>query len=376
MKVLIPLGTRPEIVKLAPVVRALQDHPGIEVETIATGQHYDPSLTDVFFEQLGLHVDVRWRLEGNEAARVGQMMTLAIDGVAAAAPSLVLLLGDTYTVPVFCLAARRCAVPIAHIEAGLRSFNPTSMEEVNRRTAAALASLHLAPTSLAARLLEEEGVASERIRVVGNPVIDVLREAAIVARPPQERAGVVVTAHRPTNVDDPARLGQLVEIVRRLARTLAPVTFPMHPRTRHRLEQSGAIHELELEDGLTVTEPLPYEQMLHRIASSRVIVTDSGGLQEEASWLGIPTVVLRRSTPRWEGVKTGAAVLTGLDVDRAVDATIRLASHAEQERVSALRCPYGDGRSAERIASALTDPAVVELLRIEEPDFTACAPPC
>jgi UDP-N-acetylglucosamine 2-epimerase (non-hydrolysing) len=107
-----------------------------------------------------------------------------------------------------------------------------------------------------------------------------------------------------------------------------------------------------------------------------VIVTDSGGLQEEASWLGIPTVVLRRSTPRWEGVKTGAAVLTGLDVDRAVDATIRLASHAEQERVSALRCPYGDGRSAERIASALTDPAVVELLRIEEPDFTACAPPC
>jgi UDP-N-acetylglucosamine 2-epimerase (non-hydrolysing) len=267
-------------------------------------------------------------------------------------------------------------VPVAHIEAGLRSFNPTSMEEVNRKTAAALASLHLAPTPLAARFLEQEGVPRERVRVVGNPVIDVLREAGVAARAPHERRGVVITAHRPTNVDDPGRLALLVEILRELAISLPPVTFPVHPRTRARLLEAGALAALESQHGLTLTEPLPYEQMLALISRSQVVVTDSGGLQEEASWLGIPTVVLRRSTPRWEGVKAGAAVLTGLDVDRAVHAATHLATPAEQERVSAIGCPYGDGRTGERIAATLTEPAVTQLLRLEEPDFTACAPPC
>ncbi|HWF52069.1 MAG TPA: UDP-N-acetylglucosamine 2-epimerase (non-hydrolyzing) [Solirubrobacteraceae bacterium] len=376
MKILVPMGTRPEIVKLAPVVQALRAKAGLEVMTVATGQHYDRSLTNVFYEELGLHIDVTWKLEGDEATRLGAMMTSALAEIDAAAPSLVLLLGDTYTVPVFCLAARRHAVPVAHIEAGLRSFNPTSMEEVNRRTAAALASLHLAPTSLAARFLEQEGVPRERVKVVGNPVIDVLRQAGVEACPPRERRGVVLTAHRPTNVDDPARLAQLVEILRTLANRLAPVTFPVHPRTRSRLLEAGALATLEGEQGLRLTEPLPYEEMLALMSRSQVVVTDSGGLQEEASWLGIPTVVLRRSTPRWEGVKAGAAVLTGLDVDCTVDAAIRLASAAEQARVWAIACPYGDGHTAERIAATLTDPAVTNLLRFEEPDFTVCAPPC
>jgi UDP-N-acetylglucosamine 2-epimerase (non-hydrolysing) len=342
---------------------------------VATGQRYDRALTDVFYERLGLRAEITWRLDGDEAARVGEMMRLALGEIEAAAPTLVMLLGDTYTVPVFCLAARRHGVPVAHIEAGLRSFNPTSMEEVNRRTAAALASLHLAPTPLAARFLEAEGVPAERIRVVGNPIIDVLREAGVAARAPEQRSGVVVTAHRPTNVDVPARLARLVEIVRGLAATLAPVTFPLHPRTRARLAEIGALGTLEAEPGLSLTEPLPYDEMLALISRSRVVVTDSGGLQEEASWLGIPAVVLRRSTPRWEGVRAGAAVLAGLDVDRAVSAAARLATPVEQERVSAIPCPYGDGHTAERIAATLADPSVEKLLAIEEPDFTTGALP-
>lgn len=376
MKILVPLGTRPEIVKLAPVVRALHRHPELEVRTVATGQHYDRSLADVFYEELGLRVDATWKLQGDEGARVGEMMTRAHAEVGASRPSLVLLLGDTYTVPVFCLAARRHVVPIAHIEAGLRSFNPTSIEEANRRAAAALASLHLAPTPLAARFLQAEGVPRERVKIVGNPVIDVLREAGVARRPPEERAGVVVTAHRASNVDDPARLAELVELVRRLAATFATVTFPVHPRTRARLLVAGALRALEGTPRLNLTGPLPYRQMLALIARSRVVVTDSGGLQEEAAWLGIPTVVLRRSTPRWEGVKSGAALLTGLYVDRAVDAAIHLASPAEQKRVWSLRCPYGDGHTGERIATTLADPAVARLLRLEEPDFTASALPC
>ena len=211
--VLIPMGTRPEIIKLSPVIRALRDG-GLAVRTVATGQHYDANLTDSFFAELGVTPDARWTLEGSESARLGQLVAAAEDEIATGRPDLVLILGDTNTVPVFCLAARRHRVPVAHLEAGMRSFNETSVEEVNRRVAAACASLHLAPTELAARFLRAEGVSPERIQVVGNPIIDVLRASGLTAVPSRERSGVVVTAHRATNVDDPARLGAIVTIIR------------------------------------------------------------------------------------------------------------------------------------------------------------------
>src|SRR5207302_1612868 len=160
MRVLVPLGTRPEIVKLAPVVRAVQAA-GIDVRTVATGQHFSPNMSDAFFAALGLEPDERWAPEGDDPGRVGAILTLAMRELAEHTPDLVLLLGDTWTVPLFCLAARRECVPIAHLEAGLRSFNATSTEEVNRKVAAATASLHLAPTELAARFLREEGVDGE-----------------------------------------------------------------------------------------------------------------------------------------------------------------------------------------------------------------------
>ncbi len=371
--VLVPLGTRPEIVKLAPVVAALVRH-GFDVRTLATGQHYDPALTDAFFRDLGLMPDERWTLEGDEAERVGRMVTLAYREMACRRPDLVLLLGDTYTVPLFCLAARRHGVPVAHLEAGLRSMNPTSMEEVNRRVGAATASLHLAPTDLAARFLLEEGVEPERVRVVGNPVIDVLRGLDVQRRPAGQRSGVVVTAHRATNVDDPERLGRLVELICRVAAEVGPVTFPVHPRTRARLEAAGAMERLDRPD-VVLVPPVPYAEMLDLLAGTRVVLTDSGGLQEEAAWLGVPVVVLRRSTPRWEGVAAGTSVLVGLDVELAVATARRLASRDEQARVAAVPCPYGDGHTAERVAGMLADPTIAALLRIEEPDFVGKPPP-
>jgi HAD superfamily hydrolase (TIGR01509 family) len=158
--VLVPFGTRPEIVKLAPVVRALRAAE-VDVTVVATGQHYDAELTDVFYDELGVRPDRVGRLQGTGAERLGTMLTDALELVASLCPDLVLLLGDTHTVPCFCLAARNRGVPVAHLEAGLRSFNETSMEEVNRRVAAATASLHLAPTELAARFLRAEGVPAE-----------------------------------------------------------------------------------------------------------------------------------------------------------------------------------------------------------------------
>ena len=373
MRVLVPFGTRPEIVKLAPVVRALRAA-GIDVPVAATGQHYDAEMTDVFYDELGVRPDWVGQLHGTAAERLGAMLTDALELIVAFGPDLVLVLGDTHTVPCFCLAARSARIPVAHLEAGLRSFNETSIEEVNRRIAAATASLHLAPTELAARFLRAEGVPAERVRVVGNPVLDVLRELGVAACPPDKRSGVVLTAHRATNVDDPDRLEQLVRLAQDLARKAGPVTFPLHPRTRARLQAAGMLDRLHV-DGLELCPPLPYRDMVVRVARSWAVVTDSGGLQEEAAWFGIPVVVLRRSTPRWEAVAAGTSVLTGMDADRALAATLELIAPGAQARVAAVPCPYGDGHTAGRVAALLKDPASRSLLRLEEPDYVDKAPP-
>lgn len=372
MKILVPLGTRPEIVKLAPVVRAL-DAAGHEVRTLATGQHYDANLTDAFFDELGIHPAIRWELPSSEADRVGAILSGAMTEVGTERPDLVLVLGDTYTVPLFSLAARRHATPLAHLEAGLRSFNETSMEETNRKVAAVSARLHLAPTDLAARFLVREGVDPARIRVVGNPVIDVLVAKGITARPVAERHGVLVTAHRPTNVDDPVRLATLVEIVLHLAQTVGPVSFPVHPRTRSRLAAADLLGRLDVE-GVTLLEPVPYEQMLDLLSGSKLVVTDSGGLQEESAYLGVPTIVLRRSTPRWEGIELGMAALSGVDLDRVRDLATRFSDPAEQARIAAIPCPYGQGDTAAKVVEVLAEDAIGALLAITEPDLTTWMP--
>lgn len=372
MRILVPFGTRPEIIKLASVVAALR-RSGHEVTTLATGQQYDAALTDAFFGDLGMDPDERWELPSDEAERVGALLTNAYRVVWRQRPDLVLLLGDTYTVPFFCIAARRHRVPVAHLEAGIRSFNQTSMEETNRKVAAVTASLQFPPTELAASFLRAEGVPEERIRVVGNSVIDLLRSKGLAARPVAERRGVLLTAHRATTVDDPERLAMLVSLILRLAEEIGPVTFPVHPRTRSGLTGSGLLEQLRV-PGVELLEPLPYGDLLAALAASVVVVTDSGGIQEEAAYLGIPVVVLRSSTPRWEGVAAGISTLVGLDGDRAIEAARRFSEPEEQERIAATPCPYGEGDTGERVARVLAEPGTAELLRIEEPDLTSWRP--
>jgi UDP-N-acetylglucosamine 2-epimerase (non-hydrolysing) len=366
LRVTVPVGTRPEVIKLAGVVAALRAR-GHEVRCVATGQHADPTMYAEVFAGLGLVPDAAWALEGDEGQRVGALLANAFNELATSRPDAVLVLGDTYTAPLVAMAARRYGIGVIHLEAGLRSFNDTSMEESNRKMVAALATLHLAPTQLAARFLRAEGVPAERIRVVGNPVIDAVRQTGVCRVPVEERRGVLVTAHRATNVDDPARLLELVELVEDLGRHHAPVLFPLHPRTRSRLVDSGLLDRLGAADGVRLVGPLPYADLLVRLAASRVVVTDSGGLQEEASWLGVPAVVMRSTTPRWEGVEQGSARLTGLDRLAVTTAVADLWSNNAQLRVAALECPYGDGRTAQRVATLLTDSVVRSLLTPREP---------
>ncbi|MBX6371995.1 MAG: UDP-N-acetylglucosamine 2-epimerase (non-hydrolyzing) [Acidothermus sp.] len=370
MRLTVGLGTRPEIVKLAGVVRALRSR-GHEVRIVATGQHVDPRLAGDFFAELGFTPDATWNLPAGEADRVGAMLAAAFREFAAHRPDAAVVLGDTYTAPLVAMGARRFGVGVVHVEAGLRSFNDVSMEEVHRRMMVGLATFHFAPTPLAAEFLRTEGVADERIRVVGNPVIDVLVESGVTRMPWQRRHGVLLTAHRAGNVDDPERLDQLIRLLRALGRVQPPVIFPVHPRTRDRLLAAGRFEEAAALDGVRLVEPLPYHALLETLARSRVVVTDSGGLQEEAAWFGVPAVVLRTTTPRWESVEAGIAVLTGMDADRALAAVERFTDPAELARVDASACPYGDGRAGERIAETLADPHLANLIVPREPEVGA-----
>ncbi|WP_369131743.1 non-hydrolyzing UDP-N-acetylglucosamine 2-epimerase [Modestobacter sp. I12A-02662] len=370
--VLVPFGTRPEVVKLAPVVAALRGA-GHRVSVVDTGQHTDPALSSRLQATLGLAPDHRFALPADPAERSGALHSDAYRAVARFAPDVVLALGDTNTVPAYALAARAAGRPFAHLEAGLRSLNPRSVEEVNRRVAAAAAQVHLAPTRRAAAFLAAEGVAAERVFVVGNPAIDTLIARGVRRVPLAQRAGVLVTAHRPTNVDDPVRLARLVRVVRALADEVGPVTFPVHPRTAARLAAAGLTGSLD-HPGITRTGPVDHDELLTALASARLAVTDSGGIQEEAAYLGVPVVVLRGSTPRWEGVEAGTTTLAGLADDRAAAAVLSAAAAhtgAEgQQRAVTVPCPYGDGTTGAQVAAVLADERTDALLALDEPDFT------
>ncbi len=368
LRITIPVGTRPEVIKLAPVVHALRAA-GHLVRCIATGQHYDARMYGDVFAGLGLVPDAIWTLNGTEGERLGQLLTCAFAELSAHPADAVMVLGDTYTAPLVAIAARRFGTGVIHLEAGLRSQNGLSVEEVNRKMMVGLATVHLAPTTMAAAFLAGEGVSPSIVRVVGNPVVDAVVAMGIPVRPLEDRRGVLLTAHRATNVDTPSRLAELVALVKGLAASHGPVLFPMHPRTRDRLATVGWLDDLAETDGLDIVEPLPYPSLLTALSNSTLAVTDSGGLQEEAAYFGVPAVVMRHSTPRWEGVAAGTAVLTGMSADRVLSAADRLTTPAELRRIALVPCPYGDGTTGAQVVAALEDPDLRTALVPVEPAY-------
>jgi UDP-N-acetylglucosamine 2-epimerase (non-hydrolysing) len=368
LRLTVPVGTRPEVIKLAPVVHALRAA-GHEVRCIATGQHYDARMYGDVFAGLGLVPNAVWTLQGTEGERLGQLMTAAFAELSAHPADAVLVLGDTYTAPLVAIAARRYGIGVIHLEAGLRSQNGLSVEEINRKMMVGLATVHLAPTSMAAAFLASEAVDSTRVRVVGNPVVDAVIAMGIAVRPLSERRGVLLTAHRATNVDSPERLAELVSLVKGLAAAHGPVLFPMHPRTRNRLGTAGWLDDLLATDSLDIVEPLPYASLLTALSTSTLAVTDSGGLQEEAAYFGVPAVVMRNSTPRWEGVAAGTTVLTGMSSSRVLEAAARMTTPSELTRIAAVPCPYGDGTTGAQVVAALDEPSLRSVLVPTEPAY-------
>jgi UDP-N-acetylglucosamine 2-epimerase (non-hydrolysing) len=368
MRIVVAAGTGPEIIKLGPVVRALRkdDH---DVRVVATGPHADPKVAAHVFDELDYQPDAVWDLPAAPGERVGAMLANAIEELGSESADALLVLGDTDTVPLMALAARRHRMAVIHVEAGLRSFNGHCGAEVNRRVMAATATLNLAPTLLAARFLLAEGVPAKRIRVVGNPIIDVLMDSGVPRCPLGDRTGVLFTAHHGTDVDRPSRLRDIVRLLAELGRSHGPVTFPMHPRTERRLGEAGLLERVTNLEGVRTGPPLAVYDLLKQLSGSRLVVTDSGGLQEEAAYFGLPVVIMRDTTPRWEGVQAGTAALCGVEPKRVL-ASVEGFLHLERlAHVDEAPCPYGTGDTGTRIANLLRMASICEILTPRECDL-------
>jgi len=355
VRIVYVFGTRPNFVKTAPVIAALRERlPDARHAIVHTGQHYDRAMSEVFFEELGVPAPDHM-LEvgsGSHAVQTARTMERLEPVLEAERPDLVIVPGDVNSTLAAVLTATKMQIPVAHIESGLRSFDRTMPEEVNRIVADEFSEHLFLHSDEAVENLRAEGIAEERMHFVGNTMIDTLVALEGRFRGAGAAAGLglepgayaLVTLHRPALVD-----GELLpETMRRLGELAAamPVVFPVHPRTRQRMEGASAEHP-----GLLLSEPLGYVEFLSLLADAGAVLTDSGGIQEETTYLGVPCFTLRDNTERPVTIRAGTNTLLGLD-PAAIAAIPQALSAPRPARTEPP--PLWDGRAAERIADVLT----------------------
>jgi UDP-N-acetylglucosamine 2-epimerase (non-hydrolysing) len=360
VKIMSVVGTRPNFMKLAPVARELLKRGAVEHIIVHTGQHYDPAMSDTFFSDLDIPVPQYHLAVGDDApaVQIGVIMMRLDPILERERPDVMMVYGDVNSTVAAALCAAKRNIVIAHVEAGLRSRDRTMPEEINRLVTDQLADLLYAPSPDAVENLHAEGIPAERIHFVGNVMIDSLLSTLPKARAADYpgRLGlsaipyVIATLHRPANVDDPDRLRELVGALEELSREVA-VLLPLHPRTRRRMRE---LHIVPNGGGvLRVLEPLSYLEMLGLMESAQLVVTDSGGLQEETTFLGVPCLTVRPNTERPITVERGTnrlvaperkAIVNG--ARSAIESTRRAAPPAIER---------WDGRAAQRMVAVLCD---------------------
>lgn len=347
-------GARPNFPKAAPVIRALE-HLGIAQEIVHTGQHYDRQLSDVFFAQLGLPApDHNLGVgSGSHAAQTAAAMTGLERLLTARSYQMIIVYGDVNSTLAAALVAAKLRVPLAHVEAGLRSFDMTMPEEVNRLVTDRLSDLLFATSPEAVAHLGREGVDAERIFLVGNPMIDTLLRHvpqldsdAARARLGLSEHYVLITLHRPANVDHPAEVIGLVKAVHAVA-DAASVVLPVHPRSRHNLAQAGMFDHPRV----VVTEPLGYVEFLSLLNGAAAVATDSGGVQEESTILGVPCLTLRPNTERPITITDGTNRLVA--PESLPDAVGQCLASGRPTRWATP--PLWDGQAGPRIARVIAD---------------------
>ena len=353
-------GARPNFMKIAPVLRAAAAHVDrLRCRIVHTGQHYDHGMSAVFFKDLGIpepdhHLGCGG---GSHAEQTARIMVAYEKLCAAERPDLVVVVGDVNSTLACSIVAKKLHIPVAHIEAGLRSGDRTMPEEINRLVTDAIADLFFVTEPAGVEHLRREGKPDEAIHHVGHVMVDNLlyQRDRLAAHPLRDGVSVaikrahphygVVTLHRPSNVDDPAVFVGIAGALRRIAEHL-PLVFPVHPRTRANMERFG----IDLGEHVTLTEPLGYMDFLNLWKDARMVLTDSGGLQEETTALGIPCLTLRHNTERPITIEQGTNVLVGTSPE-AIEAAAWeiLDGHAKEGR----RPELWDGRAAERIVDVL-----------------------
>lgn len=361
MRAAIILGTRPEIIKLAPVMKALKRD---EFILIHTEQHYDYEMNRIFLEDLGLpEPDYNLHVgSGTQAEQTGKAMVEIEKVLVKEKPDVTIVQGDTNTVLAGALASVKLHIPVAHVEAGLRSGDRRMPEEINRIVTDHVSDVLFAPTEKAKENLLREGIPEEWIYVVGNTVVDAVLQHAEIAEKKSKileeldlNKGeyAVITAHRAENVDNKENLKKIVQII-----TSVPIriVYPVHPRTEKRLKAFGLWKKLEKADNVILTKPLGYFDFLKLLENARFVLTDSGGIQEEAITLHVPCITLRYTTERPETVEAGGNILVGLEVERAKSVVERILNDREFEgRMRNAPNPFGDGKAGERIAKILRE---------------------
>jgi len=344
------VGARPNFMKVAPVLNALKGRKSVEQTLIHTGQHYDANMSDVFFQQLGIPApDVNLAVgSGTHAKQTAEIMIRLEPIVLERQPDMVLVYGDVNSTVATALVCAKLGVQIGHVEAGLRSFDRTMPEEINRHMTDQLADLLFTPSEDGDENLRREGIPATKIFFVGNVMIDSLVRLLPLAKKTSTdsvpKRYALVTLHRPANVDDSVTLKGILESLLEVNRDLA-VVFPAHPRTRKRISDFG------LNAGqLLLLDPLPYVDFLGLQSRATVVITDSGGIQEETTYLGIPCLTVRENTERPITVSMGTNVLVGRDRDKLRSELSRALVGDPQKRTVP---PLWDGHAGERIAEVL-----------------------
>lgn len=358
--ILCVVGARPNFVKIAPILAALRAGARVRARLCHTGQHYDPELNESFFRDLGIpQPDTRLEVgSGSHAVQTGEIMKRFEPVLNVERPAAVLVVGDVNSTLAAALVAVKKGVPVVHVEAGLRSFDRTMPEEINRILTDQISDLLFATEPAALENLAREGIPASRVKLVGNVMIDALRHQLPTATPATrvlashggvpESGYAILTLHRPGNVDDPAVLGPLLDAIREIGHDL-PVIFPVHPRTRARIEAAALTAKMAA-PAIRALPPVGYLEMLGLVRDARLVLTDSGGLQEETTALGVPCLTLRENTERPITISDGTSTLVG-NRPAAIAAAYAdfRRTGGKRGRVPAL----WDGRAAERIAAEL-----------------------
>jgi UDP-N-acetylglucosamine 2-epimerase (non-hydrolysing) len=358
LKIINICGARPNFMKVAPLMRAFAARPGMDALLVHTGQHYDDSMSKVFFDDLGLprpHINLEVG-SGSHAVQTALIMQRFEPVVQRERPDAILVVGDVNSTIACGLVAAKLLVPLVHVEAGLRSFDRTMPEEINRVLTDAISDLLFVTELSGVTNLRHEGVAPDKIYLVGNVMIDTLLACRELAARSDvlPRLGLttrqygVLTLHRPAAVDDPTVMGRICDGLEQIQREL-PLVFSVHPRTRGNLQQSGLLARLERWPGLRLIDPLGYLDFLKLMSEAALVLTDSGGIQEETTVLGVPCLTLRENTERPSTVEQGTNQLVGLDPARILAGFRQIDDRRRAPRVPDL----WDGRAAERIADVM-----------------------